>query len=269
MTTIHIPEQTIEGNGSIKFEIKVEPAPKQRYPLGKGILICNLNNNYLQTIDKLVGLGVEWVAPKIVNAVSEFNSQWNRVFIQECRKNGIDVWGWGYTYGVNSEKEGLNTAHILNDLDVSGYFIDAEGEYDQPNTTIIAQAYINNLRGNTQKPLGLCSFRYPSLHGNVPWKVLLDGCDFHIPQVYWIQATSEIAPGFQLGKSYNQLQAIKQLPFVALGTVVKDDGSPWVPTPNQITNFYNTAKQMNLPAYSYYDMDSALPNLLEVVRLQV
>jgi hypothetical protein len=242
--------------------------PKTRYPLGKGILIWNLDSNYQQTVDKLVGLGVKWVAPKVVNAAMIYNSLYIDGFIKEARRAGIDVWGWGYTYGVNPVAEGQETAKIINNLDLSGYFIDVEGEYDKSGMTTAAHNYVNNLKSNTTKPLGLCSYRYPVLHQNVPWKVFLDAMDFHIPQVYWIQATLDTAPGYQLGRSYSQLKALKDLPYIPVGTVVKDDNSPWVPSQAQILNFGNTAKQLNLPGFGYYDLDSALPNLLEIVKGQ-
>lgn len=242
--------------------------PKPRYPLGKGILIWNLNSNLSQTVDKLVGLGVKWVSVKVVNAVNPYNSIYIHQFITECKKAGIDIWGWGYTFGVNPGTEGLETSKIINDLDILGYFIDVEGQYDKLGMVPAAQAYTNGLKPNTNKPLGMCSYRYPSLHTNVPWSTFLNICDFHIPQVYWIQATSDIQPGYQLGRSYTQLQALKQLPYIPIGTVVKDDNSPWVPTPAQIINFGNTVKQMNLPGFGYYDLDSGLSNLLEVVKGQ-
>lgn len=279
MTTINIknkdytPAEFGSLLGTLLNNFINEPIiPQVRYPLGKGILIWNLNPNYLQTIDKLVGLGIKWVAPKVVNAVNAYNSIYIKQFIIECRKAGIDVWGWGYTFGVQPEMEGNATAKIINDLDISGYFIDAEGQYDVPNSAQPALLYINALvRQNDKlgkKPLGLCSYRYPSLHGNFPWSTFLPFMDFHIPQVYWIQAVSDIQPGYQLGRSYAQLQALKQLPFIPIGTVVKDDNSPWVPTPAQITNFGNTVKQMNLPGFGYYDLDSAIQNLLDVVKEQ-
>jgi len=273
MTIIHVPEQTLNlenGNTSINFEVKSIPMhlPQTNYPLGKGILIWNLDSNYLSTVDKLVGLNIKWVSVKVVNAVNAYNSVYIKQFIVECRRAGIDVWGWGYSFGVNPANEGLQTAKIINDLDISGYFMDIEGEYDRVDMLSTAQAYTNNLKPNTQKPLGLCSYRYPSLHTNVPWKTFLDISDFHIPQLYWIQATSDIAPGYQLGRSYIQLQAIKQLPFIPIGTVVKDDGSLWIPSVAQITNFGNTVKQMNLPGFGYYDLDSGIQNLLDVVKGQ-
>lgn len=275
MTTINIknkdytPYEFGQLLGSLLEKFIDEPeAPKLRYPVGKGVLIWKLDTNYLHTVDTLVGLGMKWVAPKIVNGASEFNSLYNKSFIAECRRFGIDVWGWGYTYGINPTNEGLQTAEIINRLDVSGYFIDVEGQYDKPGTLPTAQAYTSNLKPNTNKPLGLCSYRYPNLHTNVPWKTFLDICDFHIPQVYWIQAVSDIQPGYQLQRSYTQLQALKQLPYIPVGTIVKDDNSAWVPTPAQITNFGNTVKQMNLPGFGYYDLDSGLENLLEIIKGQ-
>lgn len=272
--TIYVPEQNpqLDGTNSASINIQVKypvVQPTVRYPTGKGILIWNLNGDYLNTVSKLVGLGVKWVAPKVVNAVNPYNGMWIIAFIKECRKAGIDVWGWGYTYGVNPTQEGLATSTIINNLDISGYFIDAEGEYDQVNMSGQAQAYMNNLVHNTHKPLGLCSYRYPNLHNNFPWNDFLAGVDFHIPQVYWIQAIGDTMGGYNLGKSYVQLQAKKALPFIPVGTIVKDDYSTWVPTPAQVTGFYNTAKQLNLPGFSYYDLDSALPNLLDVVKAQV
>jgi hypothetical protein len=276
MTTIHVPEQTINlnsGNSAIKLEIVPEvpiPIPSQRYPQGKGILIWNLDTNYVQTVDKLIGLGVKWVAPKVVNALNQYNANFINSFITECRKAGIDVWGWGYTFGVNAEGEGGATAKIINNLDISGFFIDAEGQYDVAGSNTFAGQYINALvRLNVgKKPLGLCSYRYPSVHGNFPWSTFLPFMDFHIPQVYWIQGVTDSTPGYQLGKSYAQLQALKHLPYIPIGTIVKDDNSAWVPTPAQVTNFGNTVKQMNLPGFGYYDLDSGIQNLLDVVKIQ-
>lgn len=276
MITIHVPEQNIVlGNGTIAFEIKDDtptPAPKpiptpQRYPQGKGLLIWNLNKDYLSTVDRLVGLGIKWVAPKVVNAANSYNAQWIIPFIIECRKAGIDVWGWGYTYATNSLKEAQSTINIVNGLDISGYFIDVEGEYDKPNTAGAATTYITTLRAGTQKPLGLCSYRYPNLHLNVPWKIFLDNVDFHIPQVYILQAVSDIASSFQMGKSYIQLKTLKELPYIPIGTICKDDNSAWIPTEAQTKDFYyNGVVKLQLSGYGFYDLDSGLPNLLSVIK---
>lgn len=248
-----------------------QPAPAARNPTGKGLLIWQLRvvgTDPVALAAKCKDLNLAWVSIKVVDGINSFNDAYIAPTITELRKVGIDVWGWGYTYGNNPVAEGSATATILNSLDVSGYMIDAEGQYDRSMMGPTATAYVNNIRAKYGKPLGLCSYRYPNLHNNFPWNQFLAQIDFHCPQVYWIQAVGDTVSGYQLGRSYNQLQALKVLPFIPIGTIVKDDFSAWVPSVPQIQNFSDTAKQLNLPGYGYYDLDSGLPQLLDVIKSQ-
>src|SRR4030065_446521 len=90
-----------------------------------------------------------------------------------------------------------------------------------------ASSYMNHLRAALPSlPIGLCSYRWPSYHRELPWREFREYCNFDAPQVYWVGKHDPIS---QLNQSYAEFQAmIPWLPFVTVGSA--DIDRVWTPT---------------------------------------
>ena len=62
--------------------------------------------------------------------------------------------------------------------------IDVEREYKDAGKSKAAATFMNRLRAALPHiPVALCSYRFPSYHPQIPWKVFLERCDLNMPQV--------------------------------------------------------------------------------------
>jgi hypothetical protein len=135
---------------------------------------------------------------------------------------------------------------------LDGWLIDAEQQYKRKGAATWAETYMTTLRsGCPDTALGLCSYRFPSYHPELPWSVFLRRCDFHAPQVYWIGAHN---PGQQLKTSVTQLRALKDLPVVPVGAAYYDTGFSWQPTVAEINEFNQVAQEeLKLRGVSWWE----------------
>jgi len=105
-------------------------------------------------------------------------------------------------------------------------------------------------------PVGLSTYRYPSVHYPFPFSAFLEYCDLNLPQIYWIKSVN---PAQQLQKSYDEYKAIKPWrPFVPTGAAFGYGN--WTATPAQIVEFLTKARAMNLPGANFWEMASARDN---------
>ena len=168
------------------------------------------------------------------------------------------------------EKEAQAAVDRVNALDLAGWMIDAESEYNDKFTE--AALYSSTLRTRLpqDKSIGLCSFRFPNQHMEFPWKNFLYCCNYNIPQVYWVGADNA---GQQLVTSIGQFTALytkfglKQIPCFPLGAAYGEDG--WRPTVDQIKDFIQKAKDLALPGYGFwewYDATKIYPEYWEAIK---
>lgn len=233
------------------------------HPTGKGIYIwqlqnCGFGTNMVGLVADLVTAKVNHVAVKRHDGTS-LTYDPNHValvapFIAACLTANIEVWLWGYTYGVsnaNAENEANAAVQSLNlHPQAKGYIIDAEGEYKNTAGPGWATAFVNEFRAlKPLIPLGLSSFRFPSLHKEFPFAQFLVKCDFHYPQMYWVQNNN---PAAQLTQSHNELKALKNIPYIPAGCGYCFGG--WCPTGPQWTEFDTQAKALNLPGISGWSL---------------
>jgi len=178
------------------------------------------------------------------------------------RIRGCPCVGWHYIYGNDPVAEADIAIQRTKQLGLEGYILDAEQEYKKAPKSA-ARQFIRRYREQCPDvPLALCSYRFPSLHGDFPWWYFLSEMDAargdcHMPQVYWLGDSRETGPGEQLRRSYQELMALKELPYYPVGAIweqqVGDD--LWASTPEQIKNFASTAHDLNLPGISWWDWD--------------
>ena len=230
-----------------------------KIPQGKGIYIWMLDRigTPEEAAAKAKAAGIDWVCIKFQDgayvtdgyAGEKDFKQKTPVYVQAFRDAGIRVTGWGYVYGDNmAEAEGATTLRAVREYGLDCWLIDVEIEYEQPGQSIAAVKYCNALRSEPGLAVGLSSHRFPSLHGTAPWAEFLARVDFHAPQVYWEQAHNA---GAQLRRSYNELIALRALPFVPVGAAYPS-GS-WAPTAGEMDDFYQVVKELGLTGWLWYE----------------
>ena len=216
-------------------------------------------------------LGVSWAAVKVADGVNGFNLQeikeeWKDTilpaFFDAEEAAGRRRIGWGYVYGWEPKTEAILAADQIKKYGLDGFIIDAESEYKKAGRAAAAITYMKKLRELCpDTPLALCSFRWPTLHPEFPWKAFTDQMDaakgdVHMPQVYWQGATSVNAPGEQLNRSINELYAIKKLPVVPVGAAYSEHG--WTSSPEQMEAFSTQASILALPGINWWSLDQIL-----------
>jgi hypothetical protein len=235
-----------------------------KHPVGKGMFVWSLphcaGGNPIALAAKAKEAGFSWIALKVQDGTYIYNEQLIGPAVEALWHQGLDVWGWGYVYGANKLKmsvaasEAATTVQAVSRYGLSGFLIDAEVEYKrQPQNRGWAATYMAAVRSSLPNtPLGLCSYRYPSLHPEIPWADFLSRCDFHAPQVYWIDANN---PGWQLEKSVKELRALKNLPVVPVGAAFSY--GKWSPTVAELNQFDETARRLKLPGVSWWSWQHA------------
>jgi hypothetical protein len=175
---------------------------------------------------------------------------------------GLKKIGWQYIYGRQPEKEADRALERIQRFGLQGYVLDAEQEYKLMGANA-ANKYMQRLRSGSKVPLALCSYRFPGLHTEFPWQAFLNWLesekgDCHMPQVYWVGDRRETGPIIQLQRTVKELQALKMLPIVPIGSLYGQNvnGFDWKPTPKQIVNFSDGAKSLDCPGLGWWSWDS-------------
>jgi hypothetical protein len=236
---------------------------------GKGFFIwmlprCESGDPYA-IADVARQAGLEYVLIKIADTTYSYNI-YNGVdvvppVVQQLKAQGIQAWGWHYIKGSDPVGEANKAIERVNQLELDGYVLNAEAEYKEPGKNAAAQTFMQHLRaGLPHTPIALSSYRYPSYHPQLPWREFLEGCDFNMPQVYWIHATNA---GAQLQRSVREFEAmIPFRPIIPTGAAFKEWG--WTPTVNQVVDFLQTAENLNLKSVNFYSWDHARNYLINI-----
>lgn len=227
---------------------------------GKGFMIWQIarceNGNAAAIANAARAAGLTHVLIKIADGIYSYNVDKNTKVdlvppvVEALRSKGIQVWGWHYVYGYNPAGEAQIAIQRVNQFALDGYVIDAESEYKLPGRDVAARRFMEDLRrGIPSTPVALCSYRYPTLHPQLPWKDFLDKCDLNMPQVYWQAAHNA---GAQLRRCVREFQAISPVrPIVPTGPVYKV--GDWTPTPADVVEFLDTARALNLAAANFFE----------------
>lgn len=187
--------------------------------------------------------------------------------VEALRAKGIQIWGWHYVYGFNPVAEANVAIARIREYGLDLYVIDAEREFKQSGKDQAARTFMKTLRqALPDQPVALCSYRYPSLHADFPWKEFLDRCDYNMPQMYWIGRHD---PAAQLRRCVNEFHTrLPQRPIIPAGATFRESG--WQPTVAEVVEFMDEAKKLNMPAvtfWEWYDVRSGImPGVWEAVR---
>lgn len=184
---------------------------------------------------------------------------------EALHRQDIQTWGWQYIYGYEPVQEAQMAARRIRQLDLDGFVIDAEKEYELPDRSRAAAAYMQELRKRVPDlPMALSSFRFPALHPTVPWKEFVSHIDLIMPQVYWEKAHN---PADQLARCLREFRAVSQgIPIIPTGATYKGGG--WRPTVEDLQEFIKAVSDQQLPASNYWSWEFCrrdLPELWEVI----
>ncbi len=205
--------------------------------------------------------------PMIYNGTWGDQTDYTTPVVNALRAQGIKVWGWHYIYGDNPIGEANVAISRIRQYNLDGYVIDAEKEFDAGGKKAAAKTFMNQLRKSCPDlNVALSSYRFPSLHPQVPWTEFLDQCTISMPQVYWMKAHN---PGDQLERCVDEFQAkIPVRPVVPTGAAFREYG--WNPTDTEVLEFFNKAKELNLSAVNFWEWSDArsgiVPGVWDTIR---
>jgi hypothetical protein len=217
--------------------------------------------------------GLRWVAVKIADGATLSNrNPLDRGqsllpgLVGALRTAGIQVWGWQYLYGANWAGEAASAQAQIDALGLDGYILDAEAEYKLPGRAAAAEKFMHRMRAAFPRlPIGLCSYRFPSLHPEFPWDAFLAGADYILPQVYWEDAHD---PAAELARSAAEFEArTPRTPLIPVGPTYKR--GQWAPTAADILEFQRAAERLNLVGAGYFSWDECrrdLPHLWGAIQ---
>jgi hypothetical protein len=244
---------------------------------GKGwyiwqILRCE-GGNAAAIASEAAAAGLTHVLIKIADGTSGYNFDPNTgadlapPVIQALRNRGIQSLGWQYVYGYDPVGEADIAIQRVQQLGVDWFVIDAEDQYKLPGRDAAARTYMSRLRLSLPSlPIALSSYRYPTLHPQLPWTAFLEKCDYNMPQVYWVQAHN---PADQLIRSLREFEALSPFrPVIPTGSAYRQ-GS-WEATSDDIIEFLQTAQMLNLSAANFWEWGHTklyLPHLWDTVKL--
>jgi len=245
--------------------------------IGKGIYIWKVRHtlevmgqkapNYDTDLiaDELVKAGMKHAWIKVCDGSWRYNIYNGRDFAQELamslRKRGISPWGWQYVYARYPELEAEVAIKRIQELDLDGFVVNAEHEYKSA-VAKSARKYMSLLRGAFPGlPIGLSSYRFPRLHPEFPFDAFLEFCDFNAPQVYWKLASN---PGHQLKTSIQEFKNLVkvQRPIFPTGSAYHEHG--WQATAGQVQEFMETAVDLGLPGFNFWEMANCLTYMPDV-----
>jgi SnoaL-like domain len=187
--------------------------------------------------------------------------------VNALRANGIKVWGWHYVYGDDPIGEANVAITRIRQYNLDGYVIDAEREYEKSTKKSAAKKFMAQLRSSCPDLIiALSSYRFPSLHPQLPWVEFLDQCNINMPQVYWMKAHN---PGDQLSQCVKELQAkVPSRPIVPTGAAFREFG--WKPSDGEVLEFCKKAKELNLSGVNFWEWSDArsgnLPGVWDTIQ---
>jgi hypothetical protein len=196
--------------------------------------------------------GLSHVLIKMADGPRAYNVDLAAPLVEALKGAGIQVWGWQFVYGNEPFGEADIAVHRIRTLRLDGFVVNAEVDYKGKHAA--ASAYIDSLKVRvTGIPIALSSFRYPSYHPELPWTEFLSGCEYNMPQVYWVQADN---PAQQLDRCIQQFRDIYPvLPIIPTGAAYEEYG--WRPKPSELQQFLRHVRERGLPAVNFWSWDYA------------
>jgi hypothetical protein len=215
--------------------------------------------------------GLTHVLVKIADGASPFNlgpggTDRVRPLVDALRAAGVGVWGWQFVYGFRPHADPAKVVDIppemqaevairrIEQFGLDGFVVNAEGDFKgQPGR---ATRYMERLRADLPElPIGLSSYRFPSLHRTFPWAEFLAHCDLDMPQVYWFNTP----PAESLRRTLDEHARLPHArPVFPTGAAYLMEGGISA-TPEAIDAFLTAARAtFDLAGANFFQWNSAL-----------
>jgi len=238
---------------------------------GKGYFIWKIpycEKGDVKAIAELaVQAGLSHILIKISDGIVDYNvDRPNKIdlvpaLVQELRLRNIAVWGWQYVYGYSPTGEADKVVQRVQKLNLDGLIVNAEAEFKVPGMDKAAWVYMKRVRtALPELPIGLSSFRYPSLHRQFPFRHFLEFCDFNMPQVYWMGANN---PADQLLRCAREFQSVIPVrPIIPTGAAFRQ--ANWSASATEVVQFLDAAKNLNYSGANFWEWSNTRRLLPEV-----
>lgn len=215
--------------------------------------------------------GLTHVLVKIADHATPFNlgpggTDRVRPLVDALRAAGVGVWGWQAVHGIRLNADPAKIVDIPPELQaevairrieqygLDGFVVNAEGDFKgQPGR---AGHYMERLRADLQElPIGLSSYRFPSLHRSFPWAEFLAHCDLDMPRVYWLNTP----PAESLRRSLDEHARLPHArPVFPTGVAYRMEGGISA-TPEAIDAFLTAAREtFDLAGANFFQWNAAL-----------
>ncbi len=235
---------------------------------GKGMFIWKLQDVEGGDPDAIAEAAVEAGLSFVIIKVAD-GDQFYRHYTDEGRDllpqtidalhiKGIQVWGWQYIYGDDPKEEALAGSNRVQELGLDGFVVNAEAEFKQAGKDEVASIYMSTLLANLPDvPVGLSSYRFPNFHAPFPFEEFLEGADYMMPQVFWVQANN---PQEQLLRSILEFEELDpEIDILPIGPAHLD--GDWQPTAGELKEFLDAALEAGVPAVAFWEWGSARGDL--------
>lgn len=206
---------------------------------------------------------IKRLAIKFLNGTYKFNvplgDQALFKYLDVLWTNGIEVEGWGYHYPNWAASQGRAIQERCQKLNLKTYHVNIEREWKRPQGTATNISIMLSNIGIAELEVLICSYRYPSLHPELPWKASMQhsATDGASPQVYFALRHDPVT---QLVRTYNEYKKWHK-PIHPIGPTfgatfrVGDDKFWWEPTTSDLTGFRKWCEKEKLPRIYYYSLD--------------
>ena len=223
-------------------------------PAGKGMFIWQIPRcgSPQWLADQAALFGFKYLLIKIADGIYDYGVNGGvdqaQQLVNALHANGLEAWGWQYLYSFQPEREAAKAMERILETGVDGFVIDAEGQCKGRSEAV--KIYCRDLRAEMDElPIGLSSYRFPSLHRELPWNELRAICDFDMPQVYWMGAHNS---GAQLRRCEAEFEQFgKKLPLIPTGAAFREHG--WQPTAAEISEFMTVAGELGMAGFNFWE----------------
>lgn len=271
---------------------------------GKGAMVWQLRDwmrgDPVAQVEEAKRLNLRWLSVKVHNLellkwdgrLAPGRQNWDLLpfLVPMMADAGIIVVAWGWIEGRTKAtsippnrpwalQEAQACVQAMNMLVGLGgqavYQVDAESKYKQSATRrdMGDQARTFMLQVKMGVPgieMHLCSFKYPSLHSELPFVRFLEQCDGNSAQVYWEHESAVEAGVRNLDRSLREYDVIRRLPQVPIGPLYaaknRTTGALWRATPEQIRAFLESAKARGCEGVGVWALDEATAEQVEAFR---
>ena len=156
------------------------------YPTGKILFVVSLrgvNDIWLLPEIKRTILedGYDGVALKVLHGFRYTHTIEDMTEFFDKLRGKVQLYGWQWNLLEQPEKEAIWVRKAVDEFKLNGFMANPEGSAKKNPAEM--KFYAKELKERfPNEAVGLCTYRYPSLHPEFPWDCL-EHFDYHAPQV--------------------------------------------------------------------------------------